>query len=480
MSYQLVEQARALLEELARRERGRALERYRPSKVQAAFHAAPERFRLFLGANSSGKTTALVTEAISVALGREPWSGRILAAPPRRVMLCVSNFTHAAGEDLQALLEHYLPADELAGTDRLANGKIHKYRLRDRSVIKLMSYEQNPYEFEGAKWDWIGFNEPPPKQVFIPCVRGIAKSNGRIAFAMTPLGADAAWIYSDLFLKADDPGESIRLVTADMDAGDSFMEPSAMRDFKARLDPDEYEARVHGRFRHLMGRVYKQFSRERHVISGADAQDAVRRLVADPTCPKGCVVDPHDRRPFAIAWWLVDADGRIVFFDEWPHSRHHEMRSHHFAVDQYADLIRETEKTHGFEPAWRVMDPNYGIQRRVVSDESIRDKFDSLGLYFDTTVDDSLVEGHVAVKERLNAGTLLVMPECKNLIHAFENYVWADAGAEDAVAKEKPADLGKDYADCVRYCVMSRPGYFNPQDQPAMTGLDGAELTPDA
>lgn len=464
MSAGAIEQARQLLEEMARRERSRALERYRPSEVQAAFHAAPERIRLFLGANASGKTTALVVEAICVALGREPWSGRILKMPPRRVMLCVSNFTHSAGEDLQTILEHFLPEDELVGTDRLANGKVHKYRLRNRSVIKLMSYEQNPYEFEGAKWDWIGYNEPPPRAIFIPCMRGIAKSDGRMAFAMTPLGADAAWIFSELYSKVDEPGSGISAVVADMDRGHSFLTPAAMADFKARLDPDEYEARVHGRFRHLMGRVYKQFDRSRHVISGQDAQDAVRRLVQDPAVPKGCVVDPHDRRPFAIAWFLVDTEGKIVFFDEWPRDLHYKMRSHHFAVDDYARLIREIEGQHGFDPVWRIMDPNFGVQRRVVSDESIRDCFDKLGLCFDTDVDDSLTEGHVAVKERLNAGTLQVMPGCRNLIHSFENYCWNDAGAEDLVTKERPAEFGKDFADTVRYAVMSRPVYFNPAD----------------
>lgn len=472
---ELIERARLLLEEAARRERARALERYHPSGPQAAFHESSAFIRMFLGSNGSGKTTALVAEAIAVALGREPWTGRLLAHPPRRVMLCVSNFTHSAGEDLLQVLDHFLPEDEIAGPpERMANGKPHKWRLRNRSSIKLMSYEQAPTEFEGAKWDFVGFNEPCPRSVFIPCLRGVSKSGGRMAFAMTPLGADAAWIYGELYDKWQKGDPEVFVVTADMEAGHSFMSPEAQEKFKSNLDPDEYEARVRGRFRHLQGRVYKQFDRSAHVVAGPDALDSVRRMVADPHVPKGCVCDPHDRRPFALAWYLVDADGRLVFFDEWPRDMHHKIRSCGLAVEDYARLIREIEAEHGITPVWRVLDPSYGVQRRVVSDESIRDSFDAHGLCFDTDVDNSLEQGHIAVKERLNAGSLLFMPNCHNLIYAMENYVWSDTGHEDAVPREKPSEYAKDMADVIRYATMSCPAYFDPTYQPTELSEDAS------
>ena len=476
MSVQDIAGAQALLEEIQRRAVERALQDYVPSAPQQKFHKSGAHLRLMTGANVTGKSTALVTEAIATALGYRPWTGERLKPPPTRSMLVVASFTHSSGEDVTPLIDKYLPPSQLLGVDRLANGKRHKWTLKNGSIIKLMSFEQAIIEFEGTGWDLIGFNEPPPYAIYTACVRGAAKRNGRLAFAMTPVGVNAGWVFTRIIQGQDKlPGE-VDVITADMDKGESFLTEDALRKFKSQIDPDEYAARVHGEFKQLQGRVYKQFDEDRHVIKG-DALARVRALIADPTVPKGLVTDPHDRKPFAMAWFLVTPAGERVFFHEWPEYNFDDARGCEIDVSGYADLIRKTEADLGISPvAWRLIDPNFGVQRRVVSLESIRDRFDREGLCFDSDIDDRIEAGHLAVKALLNENLLLIAENCANMRRAICLYCWAD-GRDSAgnIVKEKPEESGKDFCDLIRYMAMSVGGYYDPTPR---TWVDPGKLVP--
>lgn len=472
----LHERARRLLDEFNRRARMDRLQNIAWKPAQRRFLDSRSRIAVFAGCNGSGKTYALVAKALSVALGREPWSGKILDGGPRRAMLGCPDFTHNAGEDLYQVLEQLMPAEEVVGTQRLANGRIHRWDLRGRGSLKVMSYEQTSKVFEGSKYAYVGFNEPPPFEIFMPCLRAVAKGGGTIGFAMTPLGADSAWVHARL-IAGRDLEQDVEVISADMDAGDSYLTQEQQDFLKRNCDPAEYEARIHGRFAHLSGRVYKQFTRDRHVISSEDALVAVRQLVARPDIPKGCVVDPHDRKPWAIAWFLVDPAGKFLIFDESPEFWFHECLSHPSSTEAYAELIRQKEaawsqwkaRPEGPDPQcfWRIIDPNFGVAYRSAGAGSIVDGLQRSGLVFDFNVSDRIVDGHGAVKQLLNEDRLLVTQNCKNMIFGLENYVWAEPGSHDGViVKEKVAEVGKDFADVARYMAMFGCRYFDPSDLP--------------
>lgn len=472
---------KAVAAELERRKNERALEDYRPrTEPQRLFHASEAFIRVMSGSNMSGKTTALVVDSCAAVLGYQPWDGKQLELPPQRVMLCGSSFTHAADQDLIPFIDKYLPPSQVKSVDRLANGRRHKWTLKNGSILKLMSYDQDPTEFEGTKWNRIGFNEPCPRTIWAACLRGALKgrindggipTEGRIAFAATPCGADSAWMITDLYEKAD--GKFVDWITADMDRGESFLDEEGIRQFKEGLDPDEYEARVHGRPQSLVGRVYKQFDDQVHVLRG-DAADRMRALVADPTIPKGLVVDPHDRRPFFCAWFLVTPENELVFFAESPEGNFAKMKGSNTDVEGYEQQFREFEARLGFRPVWQLMDPNFGIQRRVVSLESIRDKFDTLGRSFDTDIVDSIQDGHTAVKLLLNERRLFVLENCENLQRGFRFYSWKDQlDASGQLVPEKVSEVWKDPMDCVRYAAMADCRYFDPQYRPpAVSALE--------
>lgn len=474
MSHSFVNQAEKLLAEMRRRWAERALERYVPSSKQEEFHLSSAPIRLFVAANGCGKTTCMVAETIAHALGYQPWNNEVVSTPPQRCLIVGRDFTHSLQDDIDDKLtgsKRLLPEGAIHSRERLANGKVHKFNLKNGSSIKLMSYEQDPMAFEGSDWDFVGLNEPPPKSIWAGVSRGRAKAGGKIVLAMTPIGAESAWIYDDIFLKGGTG--HIDIINATLE--DSFMSDEEKEVFKATIDPDEYEARVHGRFRFLMGRIYKQFQPDIHVLTGPRKHE-ILSMVADPKIPKGMVMDPHDRKPFFLAWFLITPANEMVFFHEWPEGRWQDLKRCDWAVPDYVQYINSFEERRGFTPVWRVADPNSAVKRSVITDETICDVFIKNGVYFVTDIPDDLADGHLAVKDRLrwddtkqfgvdNKPTLFILDECQNLYDGFLKYAWDDRTRDfGRTLKEKPSEYMKDPMDCVRYACVLGCNYFNPLD----------------
>lgn len=460
-----------ILRELEKRNAARNLERYRPSRVQEAMHKSGAHVRLMVAANGTGKTTAAVAEAIAYAKGFRPWDGsRTPFLPPVRVLLTCNDFAHASYSDLMPIVNAFFPeCDYGKPPGRLANGKVHLLTHRNGSEVHIQSYEQAIRAFEGAPWHLAVFNEPPPRQIWVAVKRGLAKRDGYAVFAMTPVGPDAAWVRHELFTRAgDDP--DIAAFTATLD--ESFMSHAARARFVQGLTEAEKAARVYGEFSSSVGRVYLDFSNEVNVITDPLFQANVKDMIADPSVPKGMVVDPHDRKPFAMGWFMITPQGDHVWYDEWPNTLFQDERSTKLAVQNYADIIREKER--GMKSVvWRLLDPNYGIKANALTQETFQEKFGQYGLYFDCRIKDSLHEGHDAVRDLLvydhsrpvevgNRPKLYIMPGCTNLINAMNFYAWAEGTGDGLVVKEKVDETYKDHADLVRYAAISRLCYFNP------------------
>ena len=470
-----------LTEKLERRAMETASERFVPSPKQKIALDALSRYPIVLmvGANGIGKSTVAVHEADAWCRGYRPWTGETLGQAPHRVGLFVESFAHASEEDVLPLFEAVMDPQTIKGRpSKLSSGTVNKWRYKNGSILKIMSYRQKPKDFEGIAWDFVVFNEPPPRWVWIPTVRGLAKGQNKCLFAMTPVDENSAWIFDELYTNADsDPAaekkSDVFQVTGTK--ADSFYDPDKLAVMEASLDDDEKEARLYGRFRHLIGRVYKEYDRDVHVLRDA-ALERARALAQDPSIPKGLVVDPHDKRPFALAWFLVDAEGSVIFFKEWPTDLHADWKTCTYGPQDYVAHIQSEEERDGIKPViWRLMDPNFGRTRKITSSETLEEQMGRFGLPFDTRIEDSIPDGHLAVKDLLrydrtkpiemgvNQPHFFITPDCLNIDWSFEHYCWKDPRRNDGrVYREKPGETGKDFMDLVRYVALFHPGYFDP------------------
>lgn len=196
--------------------------------------------------------------------------------------------------------------------------------------------------------------------------------------------------------------------------------------------------------------------------------------------PKGLLCDPHDRRPFALAWFFVNPQHHLVFTNEWPNEPFVRIKTCSKGVKDYVELIRGIEKGDNQlglpleNVVWRIMDPSFGKTKSAVSGRTLQQDFAMEGMWFDCTVDNTIEAGHLAVKERLrDPPQLFCTPHCQNIIDAMLHYRHAEFKRQEAFrVNEKPSEDYKDFADLVRYAVMFNPTYFT-TDIPPTEGLSG-------
>jgi phage terminase large subunit-like protein len=463
------------------------LAKYIPHKKQRWFHGATSQTKLFIGSNQSGKTTGGLSEILAWCLGYWPNTGEpirkpdgTIVTPPIRAIVGGEDFTNHHAEVTIPKLQELLPWEFwVEATDKIQGRVVSKVHARNGSTIKLMSYEMDPDKWEGQTADIVLFDEPPPRHAYIGMRRGTMKRGGPILFTMTPL--KEPWIYDELYenertviceserhFEAIDHDELRRKIfCVQVDLGEvEHLEEEQKEELIMSLDEEEREARQHGRFKHLMGRIYKNFDRGTHVLPsdfpwGRD-------------WPSGVVIDPHDRRPFAVGFFVVSPRDELIFVDEWPEFDYVGCKSWPWAVEQYAEMLREKlSALFSNEPSWLVMDPNFGRSPKATTGTTLVDEFLEFGLYFDTTVDNSLEEGHLRVRRFLDDERLFFLERCPNLIKAMSHYTWDEFKRPgERAPKETPRDKYKDFADVVRYCVMSDPCWQAPDVELSVAAHD--------
>lgn len=186
--------------------------------------------------------------------------------------------------------------------------------------------------------------------------------------------------------------------------------------------------------------------------------------------PKGLVVDPHDSRPFMMAWFHVDPRDRIMVFEEWPRQKFHDAKAPDFGIPGYADLIKAIEGGDNFwgrpikNLIWRIMDPQFGRSPSASNHRTPQDEFGDYLLGFDCTVDNDVTTGHLAVRQLLDEPVrLFVTPNCTNIIEGFDRYVYEEPkrNAGEMRKEKKPKEEYKDSMDVIRYLAMSDVRWFD-------------------
>jgi hypothetical protein len=417
---------------------------------------------LFVSGNQIGKSFVLTANLIATALGYQPWDGRLRPhAPPVKIALLLPDYeNHAQKWVSQNLLALY-PEDRL-GIRKTQSGAPREILFKETgSLVHIFTQDQDPVRLEGGTWHELYMDEPLPRSHLIALQRGLSRFSGKTILTMTPLSEP--YIFDELYSRAGNNGgdrKEIFAITAwpdeNLKSRGGHLDDETVGQFRQRLSIEEKEARVYGRWMHLIGRVYKDFDERIHVISD------------DPfppeQCPHGLVVDPHDRIPFAMAWFYITPKNEYVFYQEWPTEPFEKMRYCELDVDDYARIIRAHPRT-----LWRIIDPNRSRARSVHTGYSLSEEFRARGIGFIDDVLDDLIAGHRQVASllsydrskpigNLNAPHLYVKQNCHNIIKAFKNYIWDDWRPKAGVGKspkQKPKEEYKHFMDCIRYAATS-------------------------
>lgn len=423
---------------------------------QFGFHTSPAVGRGAFGGNQSGKTRCGTFEDAFHFCNTYPaWYPKALHLPPANVgRIIVKDFPHSVAEVIEPALMQAIAPRYVKARKTNNKGFLTKLISRTGARFDIVTHDMDTEALEGWQGDWAHFDEPPPRDKFVATLRGLVRRNGRWWITCTPL--TEPWMYDEIYTNPN-----YFMVTIDM-RDNPYLTERAIQEFESRLTEDEREARLHGKFMHLSGLVYKEFDQGVHVRP---------TQTIPPDWPRWMVCDPHDRRPFALLWFAVDPLERIWIYDEWPSSWFHEAKSSDKSLRDYKMIIAEKEM--GQSIYRRIIDGRAGKVPIVGGErqDSLIDAFQDLGLVFEPSYITQTLgvtdPGHLALKERLRVSvvteepSIFILANCKNTIYSFQHNVWCNTRRTDGTISERPAEFAKDFLDLIRYGLMDNPRWMD-------------------
>lgn len=463
---------------IAERKKQNGLLFYTPNKHQLAGHQSDARFILLCGANRIGKSTFGAVELCMHLTRHYPdWFSikRRFQGPIKAIVVGESN--SFIEKVLEPKLKQFLPPKYIKHEKRVTGGYLNRIECRDGSTVDFLTKEQSDMAFEGADWDFYWGDEPQGKRKFDAIQRGLVDRNGFGVITFTPL--IEPWMKEDLVDKAD--GKFIEVITAGIRdnkfdiKGKPILKEQAIKDWERTLSEDVAQTRIYGKFFHLRGSVYTEFS-EVH-------QQRFSYNWPDPVI---CILDPHDRQPHHVIWAIVTPDEDLYI---------HTELSVHCTVEELANSIKRIEKgiyttqtdpngqpkevIRGYKIRRRLIDPNFGRKPLITTGRNMIEELARSGCPGWYEADDPIEEGHLKVKDYLHYDvtepiSLTNKPKLyfhkdrvPMTIRSMRNYQyaeWVGKTAEERDAKEEPKQKDTHGADCIRYLCMSNPTYRRHMD----------------
>jgi len=442
----------SLLNEEVNYRKSRRLLYYIPTSKQESFHKSDKKIRAAFGGNRSGKTTCGGLEFLFHTTGIYPkWYPhelRMKGAVKGRII--ARDFQKGVGEIIIPFLEEWLDMSIVQRKLRNTMGIAVKWILKNGSVFDILSHEQDVEQFEGWKGHIAWFDEPPPRDRYIATLRGLVDYHGRSWLTLTPL--TQPWIYDEIYTKQDS-----NIFTVTMDIRDNPHIPAAaIADFERTLTEEEKEARIHGRFLHLTGLVYKEFDPNIHICESVNVGERWTRYFA---------IDPHERMPTACLWLAVDPHGNHFIYDElWLGDMDIEQISHAIHA-QEGDL----------KPQVRMIDPHNDKDNVAAGGFNIRKELMKYGVFCQRANSDPQL-GKSRIRQALKpqysqvlkseAPQLRIGRNCTQTIYEFQHYVWDEykRNKEEYDQKEKVKKKNDHFMDCLRYIYNFGPRFIAQED----------------
>ena len=435
---------------------------YEPNPKLRPFHFSEAPIRALFGGNRCGKTTCGGMEFLFHITGIYPdwYPKESRFAYPIKGRIVATDYQKGVGEVIIPFLEEWLDMSLVKRKIRNPLGIPVKWILKNGSVFDILTYEQSVEAFEGWKGHIAWFDEPPPREKYIATLRGLVDYKGRVWFTLTPL--NQPWIYDEIYTNTD--VKRIFVVTADI-RDNPHLSEDAIHEFEQSLTEEEKEARIHGRFLHLSGLIYKEFNPDINICEP---------VTIKPTWTRYMAIDPHERTPTAVMWFAVDNNDNHWIYDElWLADMDIEQIAHAIHA-QEGDLI----------PRIRLIDPHNDKDNAVAGGFNIRKELMKHGVYCERANSDPAL-GKSRIRQALKARyssifkteipQLRVSRNCRQTIYEFQHYVWEEyrRNREEQGPKDMAKKKHDHFMDCLRYIYNHQPRYIVPDEEDTEIKYEG-------
>lgn len=457
---------------------------YEPIGHQPQFHdASTATMRLVLGSNRSGKSVAGVVEAIAHSLGYRPWlpedhPNRIVKLAnnepipiPNIGRVIAQNYQQAINQTIWPKIQEWAPAGYYT-VKRDNRGIPVEIRWRNGSVIYFMSDDQDDMAFEGTNGHWWWGDEPFGRKKYTALKRGLVDYSGHAWMTMTPL--TQPWIHDDVVSRANEANGRVKLfkfsIWDNCTENGGHLRREDIEEFLSDLREDELEARLHGNFLHLAGRVYKEWDPEPPYW--------VEPKPIPRDWPRVCILDPHPRKPVCVVWLAISPDDQVVVYRDLYASR---LRTVRAVADEIKRLegwtpvgedrdgkTRYARGEHTENVCYRIIDTSAQADEKT-SGSTIRKMFAENGLHTALAQKQNKDAGIDAIHEAFerkyewSEPGLVIQNCCLKLKSDLLNFCWDDWSTDKQQQlkgdKQEVRKHHDDSIDCLRYYYQSGLNY---------------------
>src|SRR3990167_5390463 len=336
-------------------------------------------------------------------------------------------------------------------------GKNYESKIKTNNgwEIDLMSNEQDVKEFESVDLGFVWIDEPMAKDRFMASLaRG---RRGMIIFWTFTQLTYSAWIKEWLDTNI---GVLVQTVEAEMEDACKIhgvrgvFEHAHIKRIADSYPEDEKQARVFGKFGHLIGRVHKRFSRKIHVI---------KPFKLDPRkYTTYMALDPHPRVPDHVMWVSVDKNGTKFISAE--------LLSDGLVRD-LRERVLQIEDSHNLRIEDRLIDPAGYVDDQHREEKSVGSQLFDMGFNF-IKGSKNLMAGIKRTNDALDYETkegqmfrppeLFIFDTCPITIKQMEEYVWADYKGSSKDEKQpmgRPKDINDHMPENLHRLLLHEPSF---------------------
>lgn len=451
----------AVLDEKQRRKRDqRAV--YKPNSGQLLMHQSRAKIRFNLSANAAGKSTAAMQEAMWACNGYNPILDEYTKVPANVVIvLDQPSKVQDIYLNRNGMQKWFVITEDQYRRD----GKPYVSRIvfPNGSQIRFLFHDMEPMIFEGIECDFVIYDEPVARAIFISLLRGgrTKGTRARHLFIGTPIGSHSAWIrdYHDEWKAGEHPDLEFFQMSSDVNRAN--LAEGFIEDFAKHLTEREKQARLHGQYFDTDALALAELWKpDVHLIKLED-------LPADYKTRFSYVIaaDPHPSKKLAACLLGVDENNVRYYIDEF----HQKILPEHFAnwlrdnwlrdynvIDLIVDSSAQADYTggQGFRSWVEVMRINNIRFRATTYDEKSDEKFlerikDSLILNEDRTP------------------RMKVLQHCYRIVHNIKNVGWQPIKGTEMF---KPKlEIGEwDHLACLKYALAANLTAGNAHRKPKM------------
>jgi hypothetical protein len=324
---------------------------YVPNAKHDAWYRSDKRIRMITGGNRTGKSTCGAKEAVSWCMGFRPFypnndpAFRTPFTPPTKGIIVCEDWKKAARTVIVDKLKQNIPPELLANKPKKNQEGVEYYWTLKVpfdatggeglvSSLEIVTNNTDSASLEGPDWDFAWMDEPPRREIWIALTRGLLESGGSAWFTLTPL--KEAWIKEEVAVREDCFSVTMSQYDNVYDpiTGSGGLSLPMIDAYMKGLTDDEIQQRVHGKYAHLVGAVFKGFGHD-HIIPPFEVP---------PSWPRAIFIDCHPRKPHAVGVFAWDKrQGRMFCIDAFRWGDSSFDRYNHGDIIQTTGVIDEFE-----------------------------------------------------------------------------------------------------------------------------------------